>query len=339
MAERVKKVTMEDIAVKMNVSRALVSYALADKYGVSEEMKKQILTAAVEMGYFDRSSVPKKNRKEVHVLIGAEFVNEGSFFTRIIAGIEDGVRLQKLNMNLITFREESEMNGIIGKVTGSNTYGLVIIRQVSDEMTELLAKVQIPKVFVDLISPHSSFYDYEVRSNDFGNMINLTEYLIRKGHKKILFVGDITWALSYEERYRGYLYTMNKYGLIPKAVIDSNINKKLPYNREGIRQLLKHNDCTAFICMSDGVADYVYEDIKAHGLRIPEDISVVGFDDVTKSAKLDPPLTTMHIPKFEMGKVAFDLLKDQYREGSHSKTINLNADLKERKSVCQYIES
>ena len=60
MAERVKKVTMEDIAVKMNVSRALVSYALADKYGVSEEMKKQILTAAVEMGYFDRSSVPKK---------------------------------------------------------------------------------------------------------------------------------------------------------------------------------------------------------------------------------------------------------------------------------------
>ena len=224
MAERVKKVTMEDIAVKMNVSRALVSYALADKYGVSEEMKKQILTAAVEMGYFDRSSVPKKNRKEVHVLIGAEFVNEGSFFTRIIAGIEDGVRLQKLNMNLITFREESEMNGIIGKVTGSNTYGLVVIRQVSDEMTELLAKVQIPKVFVDLISPHSSFYDYEVRSNDFGNMINLTEYLIRKGHKKILFVGDITWALSYEERYRGYLYTMNKYGLIPKAVIDSNIN-------------------------------------------------------------------------------------------------------------------
>lgn len=136
MAERVKKVTMEDIAVKMNVSRALVSYALADKYGVSEEMKKQILTAAVEMGYFDRSSVPKKNRKEVHVLIGAEFVNEGSFFTRIIAGIEDGVRLQKLNMNLITFREESEMNGIIGKVTGSNTYGLVVIRQVSDEMTE-----------------------------------------------------------------------------------------------------------------------------------------------------------------------------------------------------------
>ena len=102
---------------------------------------------------------------------------------------------------------------------------------------------------------------------------------------------------------------------------------------------MKHNDCTAFICMSDGVADYVYEDIKAHGLRIPEDISVVGFDDVTKSAKLDPPLTTMHIPKFEMGKVAFDLLKDQYREGSHSKTINLNADLKERKSVCQYIES
>ena len=228
---------------------------------------------------------------------------------------------------------------VFGKVTGSNTYGLVVIRQVSDEMTELLAKVQIPKVFVDLISPHSSFYDYEVRSNDFGNMINLTEYLIRKGHKKILFVGDITWALSYEERYRGYLYTMNKYGLIPKAVIDSNINKKLPYNREGIRQLLKHNDCTAFICMSDGVADYVYEDIKAHGLRIPEDISVVGFDDVTKSAKLDPPLTTMHIPKFEMGKVAFDLLKDQYREGSHSKTINLNADLKERKSVCQYIES
>ena len=188
MAERVKKVTMEDIAVKMNVSRALVSYALADKYGVSEEMKKQILTAAVEMGYFDRSSVPKKNRKEVHVLIGAEFVNEGSFFTRIIAGIEDGVRLQKLNMNLITFREESEMNGIIGKVTGSNTYGLVVIRQVSDEMTELLAKVQIPKVFVDLISPHSSFYDYEVRSNDLLLPIRM---ICQKCQIRIILLGNL----------------------------------------------------------------------------------------------------------------------------------------------------
>lgn len=337
MAEKNKKVTMEDIAEHLHVSRALVSYALSDKYGVSEEMKKQILTTAVEMGYFDRNTMPRKNRKEVYVLVGAEFLNEGSFFTRIIAGIEEGAWEQKLNMNLITFQEECEMNGVISKVTGGNTYGLIVIRQISNEVLELLAKIKIPKVFVDLISPQSSLY--EVRINNFANMMSLTEYVIQKGHRRILFVGDVGWALSFEERYRGYVYTMKKYGLPCEAVTGSDKNRVYSFDRETVRNKLKNNFYTAFVCVNDSVADYVYQDIREQGFRIPEDISVVGFDDVSKAVRYDPPLTTMHIPKFEMGKVAFETLADQYREGSHSRIVCLNADLKERESICHVMNA
>lgn len=326
-----KKVTMNDVAEKLNISRALVSYALHDKYGVSDSMKKRILTAAVEMGYYNRGFENKKSRKGVYVLIGSEFIGEDSFWTRIIAGVESRVRANKLNIHLLTVTEGNERSEIIDKITSSSAYGLIVMRRVSESLVDLLDKIEIPKVFIDLTVSYSSIN--EVRANNYGNMIYLTEYLIKANHKKILFVGDTNWALSFRQRYMGYCEAMDRYGLEKHAIIGSCETKEYSYDRVRTREVLKNNPYTAIVCVNDSVADYVYEDIEASGLRIPEDISVVGFDDVPKAARQAPPLTTMHIPRFEMGEVAFNLLADQYRETNSSKIVCLNAYLKERQSV------
>lgn len=327
-----KKITMSEIAKELGISRALVSYALADKYGVSEEMKKKIITTAVELGYYKNASYNSQNKRNISVVIGAQFVSIDSFFTRIIAGIENSVRDKKYNLNLITFADSDDIEEIVSKIINFNTHGLIIIRQLEISFAKYFHKINIPKVYVDLIHPNSNFY--EVRINNFGNMYSLTQYVIDKGHKKLLFVGDISWALSFEERYSGFLSAAAKEGITAQSIVGKDADGIYPFDRKESFRYLQENKKATIVCASDSVAAYLYQDIAALKLSIPDDVSIVGFDDVEHSKRMNPPLTTMHIPKFEMGRVAFELLDEQYRvPGSISKVVCLNSYLIERNSL------
>lgn len=326
------KVTMAQIAKELNVSRALVSYALSDKYGVSEEMKRKIITTAVEMGYFRNKPMNRQSNRNISVVIGEEFLGTESFFTRIIAGIESGVRDQRCNLNLIPFAEKDSMEDLVSRIINCNTNGLIVIRQLELKFAQLLQEINIPKVFVDLISPNCNFF--EVRVNNFGNMFRMVRHVLDLGHKHLVFCGDVSWATSFEERYNGFVSAVKNESVRADAVISPDPQKRLPFDREALRKYLLENPTCCLVCASDSVAAYAYRDIFELGLKIPDQVSVVGFDDVEQSRRLDPPLTTMHIPKFEMGRMAFQLLYEQFTNRSEvSRMVCLNARLIERYSL------
>ena len=326
------KVAMAQIAKELNVSRALGSYALSDKYGVSEEMKRRIITTAVEMGYFRDKPMNVQNNRNISVVIGEEYLGTESFFVCFVAGIESGVRGRHCNLNLIPVSEGGSMEDLISRIINSNTHGLIVIRQLEPEFAQLLNEINIPKVFVDLISPNCNFF--EVRVNNFGNMFSLVWHVLGRGHRHLVFCGDISWATSFEERYNGFVSAVKTIPCRADAITSPDPKKEVPYDREALKRYLRENPSCCVVCASDSVAAYAYQDISELGLKIPDQISVVGFDDVEQAKRLEPSLTTMHIPKFEMGRVAFQLLYEQFAVRSKvSRMVCLNAHLIERHSL------
>lgn len=326
-----RKVTMTEIAKALGVSRSLVSYALTDKYGVSEEMKRHIITKAVEMGYFKTPHASLKISKRIAVIIGEEYLGEESFFTRIIAGIENSALEKKFIANILSLKDGEDVEQFVSRIIDSKPWGLIVIRQMDKKLAEYFKKLNMPKVFVDLIDANPDCF--EVRVNNYGNSYKMTEYLIRSGCDKLVFVGDVDWALSYDERYRGFLAACREYGVAHTDIIGKD-GKSRPFDDVAFADYVRKSSGSAVVCASDSIAHDVYEIIKAHNKSIPADFSVVGFDDMPFVKQLDPPLTTMHIPRFELGRVAFGLLREQigYYD-AQSRQVCLNAKLVERQSV------
>ena len=329
-----KKITMTAIAKELGVSRSLVSYALQDKYGVGEDMRKKIIAKAVQMGYYKTSHATVKMKNTIAIIIGEEFIGKSSFFDRIISGVEYHVILKKFVPKIVPMKQNQDISEIITTIIDLRPQGIVVIRQFDKNLAQKFTKLNFPMVFIDLVDPISNCF--EVRANNFGNMYEMTERLINKGVSNLVLLGDISWALSFNERYNGFV----------RACVDNNVKyesivgksqKGQPFDEKTFEKFVKNCTDYVIVCASDSIAITAYSIIKRANKKIPEEFSVVGFDDVHESKELDPPLTTMHIPRFEMGRVAFGLLYDQITDTGEkteqSRVVCLNAHFVERASV------
>lgn len=326
-----KKITMTQIARELGVSRSLVSYALQDKYGVSESMRQKIIEKAIEMGYYKTSHATIKLTKNILIIIGEEYLGEDSFFSRIISGIEYFALSKRYVPKIVEMKDSENINEFMTKIIDFKPQGVIVIRQLDQQLARGFDQLNIPLVFVDLISPTSDCY--EVRVNNFGNMYEMTGRLIEKGFRDFCFVGDIDWALSFRERYNGFVYACLEKNIAYRGVVGKSPHHQ-PLDEDAFAEYVSQNNNTVIVCASDSIAVSVYKIIAQAGKRIPRDFSVVGFDDVYFSSRMNPPLTTMHIPKYELGRVAFELLYEQFNYGmGQSRVICLNARYVERESV------
>lgn len=326
-----KKITMTQIAKELGISRSLVSYALQNKYGVSENMRQKIIEKAIEIGYYKMPHATIKLSKKILIIIGEEYLGEASFFSRIISGIEYFALSNNFIPKIEEMKDNENVNEFITKILEAKPQGVIVIRQLDKQLAQAFDKTNFPLVFVDLISPTSDYY--EVRVNNFGNMYEMTNRLIEKGFRDFCFAGDINWALSFRERYNGFMYACVENNVDYQSVTGKSSCDE-PLDVEAFAEYVRTNNNSVVVCASDSIAVSVYEVIEKAGKKIPQDFSVVGFDDTFFAPKMNPPLTTMHIPKFELGRVAFELLYEQLNYGmGQSRIICLNAKYVERESV------
>ena len=327
-----KKVTMTSVANALGISRSLVSYALRNKYGVSEEMKKKIVEKAIEMGYFKIKHPTIKISQKILIVIGEEYLGKESYFMRIISGIEYYALSKNYQPQIVEMKNDESIDDLMSKLIDAKPQGAIVIRQLEPKLASGLKKLNFPFVFIDLIAPTSECY--EVRVNNFGNVYELVKKLISEGHKKFCFAGDIAWALSFRERYNGFLYACRENGVKYSEIIGKHTYNE-PLDEIGFAKYVRKNNGSVIVCASDSIAVKVYEIISNEGKRIPENFSVVGFDDAYFAKTMNPPLTTMHVPRYDMGKVAFGLLHEQIENvKERSRIICLNAFFVERNSVC-----
>ncbi len=327
-----KSVTMGDVAKELGVSTVSVSKALTGKDGVSDAVREMIIKKADEMGYRYTGS-KKENTQERHnigIFVSERFINKDAYYSRLYEKTMMLMSEQKQMGMLEIIRRETEKAVQPPALISSNQIeGAIILGQMSKEYLRMLKSYKIPFLFMD-------FYDEDIIEDSvisdsvFGSDI-LTNYLINEGHKKIAFVGSIGSTSSIMDRYIGYYRAMLKAGL---AIKDEWRIEDRSEEGDKIELKLPADLPTAFVCNSDAAAFDLVKRLQKDGHRVPEDISVVAFDNFIYAEMSSPKITTYGVDTDALANTAIRIILDKLADPEYSVgRVLAPGSLIERKSV------
>jgi LacI family transcriptional regulator len=338
--------TIKDVAKEANVSIATVSLVVHKHERISIETSKRVNKAIKKLNYHPSRSgrrlVSQKTGNVGFILTDDHFLRSEPFYTRIFLGSEFEARNYEYYILLTTIPSDyNDKNHIPRFILEKNVDGIIIAGKVPFSIINQIEKFNLPIAFVDYFPP-SNDYSVVLIDNLSGG-IEATRFLIQQNHKNIGFVaGDIDHP-SISDRFRGYKMAMDHAGLYYSDlnfVIDENYTaRENGYN--AVKKLLEINkSITAIFACNDAMAIGVMQFLKEKGISIPEEISVIGFDDVEADLSLDPPLSTVRVPKYEMGievmKLMAEMLKDK---NVTKKKILVPVELIDRGSVTRFKEN
>jgi len=322
------------VAESAGVSVNTASRAINSKSDINEETKKRVLQVAQELGYVrNATAVALRTRKTgtIGVVIAD---NRNPFYAELLNGIEVAAREKNYHIILAnTQRDYKKEEEAINLLLTKRVDGLLITPvQDKDEDIKNLLDANIPFVVVgrdfENIEIDAVFND-EVKGGFLA-----TEYLIKKGHKRIALVDGFIYKSPAKGRLEGYKKALNKYRIsLDESLISvGDINIEDGYERT--KQMLEKNlDFTAIFTYNDMMAFGSMQAIKEKGLRIPEDIGLVGYDDIQFSSLISPSLTTIRLKKQELGIESVKLLFSRInKEHKKTKKIMLDVELQIRET-------
>lgn len=335
---QMKKVTMQDIADKLNISKSLVSLALNNKYGVSNETRYEILRTAVEMGFnfsYKYKGNNKNFKRRIPVYINREELTHNTYWSGIFKSCERILSEQNYKLIIEVWDEEELSLDAMKRLINANNEGILVINEIPDSMYKVLSKINIPVVFVDGKKYNDKDFD-NVRTNSYLGGFLVAEYLTQMGHKKIAFVGDKNYSISFRERYFGFKNYLDERGDIKFYGSCRQSTYDLSSNYEGeseiVKMFKKEDRPTAIFCANDRLALFAYGELKKIGLKPFDDVSIVGFDDSKESFMVSPKLTSVKIPVEELGRIAVRLLLYRINHMDTPKQVrftNVSLDIKE----------
>jgi len=325
-------ITMQEIAEKLNLSIATVSRALSGKEdSVSEETRQLILETAEKYGYKRR----RKAVKNVGFFIDREiFKRSSQFYAGIISGVEEELIKRKFVFQFNTIESNISDMKELG-VSSESIAGAIFAGNVSIELIRSVREMGLPTVLIDFNIPTEEIDC--VLIDDVDGMVKAVDYLYSLGHRRIAYLSLDSNEESVYNRLTGYKRGLEMHGLS----YDEDLIEKCPgliyEGYEATTRLLERDidrPPTAVIGYNDIIAIGAIDAIKRMGLRVPEDISVVGFDDIGIAREVVPSLTTLHVPKRAMGIIAVQHLM-RLIEGRKEliKKVLVPARLKIRKST------
>lgn len=308
-----KKVTIQDVAKELNLSRNTVAKALNNSDTVSYETRYVVIEKAYEMGYSKLSPVvlnefKLRNRiddtKTIVVLTRREI---SVFWNSIIMGISDELNKYgcKLQFNFIS--EQDEKNLALPLDLQAEVSGIIILSVFSIEYIEQIMKQSIPTVFLDgpsnleTIAHHGDI----VICEGYNSTRKIMNDLIAQGLKKIGFIGDITYCKTINDRYQGYLSALYYAGLDKDDSIVANYHPVHKfYKTDEVEKALNSFSCMpdAIVCANDDIALDVIRCLRNKGLSVPQDVAVTGYDNVEGMAQVEPFLTTVRVGNQRLGR-------------------------------------
>jgi LacI family transcriptional regulator len=335
------KVKFIDIARQSGVSVSTVSLVLNNKPGVSEETRARVLEVAGQLGYPLKSAASQRNGKSLTTIgmvvkIDPDLPPQANpFYSKVILGIEEACRLNGKNLLFASLPvDENNLPLEVPQILHNGFIdGLLLVGTFVDETFTLVSsRHPTPIVLVDGYSKTESFDS--VVSDNFRAAYQAVKYLIDKGHRHIGLVGsDDNCFPSLKERRNGYLRALKENEITEVSIANFNINKSHGY-QETISLLQEHPQITALFCVNDEVGNTAIRAAQSQGKRVPEDISVIGYDDTYFAANTHPALTTMQVDTVAMGRAAVHLLSLRLENPSSARiTLTIHPTLIERESV------
>lgn len=322
-----KAVKLSDIAERVGVSTVTVSKALSGQKGVSEEVREKIRSIAEDLGYQQPSAVRKsQNHKNfnIGILISERFlVKYESFYWQMYQAVATRATAEEcFTMLEVIGKAEEESSRMPKLVQERKVDGIIVIGKMMDAyLQHLNTEAGIPVIYLDYYNGREA--SDSVISNSYYGTYELTYYLYRMGHRKIAYVGTLLAMESITDRYFGYQKALLELGLEQKKgwVLDDRHIETGEIDTVNMLQIPKDMP-TAFVCNCDLTASFLIKKLKDNGYRVPEDISVVGFDNYLYPGLSDIQITTYEVDLKEMAKKAVynmisKISNENYKPGIH----------------------
>jgi len=338
------KVKLSDIALEMGISVAAVSMAINNKQGVSDETREQVIQVAERLGYkikpvkVQEEVFEKKFIKLLRIKKHGLVVMETAFFTAVIEGIESQCKkmgFEFLISNLTLNKEEQDQ---IVNEYHEHVEGMIVLCTELDEADVVdLEKIPCPVVILD--RKFECNVDTILMNNEKACK-QAVLYLVNKGHVDIGYLKSSRSIYNFESRFKSFREAIAMHQLPLKS---NHIFELLPTMEgayEDMLRLLEKQDKkdlpTAFIADNDIIALGAMNAMKQVGIKIPEEVSLIGIDDMPFCTIMSPQLTTVKVYKKEIGRQAVKMVVEKIKkESEFSRTVLVDTILIERESVKQ----
>ena len=306
-----KKVTMRDIGAALGVSTVTISKALSGKEGVSDAVRDKIIETARQMGYHYGAPQPEAEGKIIGILIADRHFSAPSFYSALYRELLREVKEAGMLgvLEIVSDQEEMSQTPPLS-MTVQKVSGIVLVGQFADEYVSAVLDTGLPTVLLDFFCDG---LDVDaVVSDGSGGCYQVTRYLIERGHRDIGFVGNLDRTTSIMDRYSGFLRAMMTAGLAVREdwlLRDSDRQGRYPRQFDLPKSLP-----TAFVCNNDMVACLLANQLEAQGVRVPEDVSIVGFDNFVYGEGVRP-ITTYAVDQQRMAQETVRRMKTRIHEG------------------------
>ncbi len=327
--------TIKDIANRLGVSVSTVSKGLNGASDISEELRQMVLDTAVEMGYSTKRSKKVENRKLAIFIENMDFEASTQFGYDIVLGFKQNAFRHKWDVTVIPvtpafqLAEKYDTYMLKNGFCGAFLVGFAL----HDEWMKQLETTTMPTVLFDNYIRENPNVAY-IGTDNYEGIDAAVDHLYTLGHKRIAFLNGSLHSMVSEQREEAFYNSMKAHGLTVEddlTVYGYYVADSAKYH---VPTFLKAG-ATAIICGNDLIASGVITECKLRGYRVPEDISVVGFDDIPISTMLEPPLTTIRQERGEMGKCAYVILNSLIHHIPICRT-QIRAALIERESTARY---
>jgi LacI family transcriptional regulator len=318
-----------DIAKAADVSPSAVSLALNNKTGVSTEVKRKIIAIASDMGYKAAGEgFPRLSNITIKLLKIAKhghIINEhhNAFITAYMEGIELGAKRRSYKME-VSFFDRVPVREIVDAQKGITADGFIVLgTELDAEDLACFSALPRPIVFIDTYVPMLAHDCVDMDNAD--GVFKAAEYLYARGHRNIGMVKSSLETRNFKMREWGFREAMGFFSL---PLPERNIVSVDPGFERSIIDMGKYLDKaasspTAFFCLNDNIAYGCMRALRDRAVNIPEDVSIIGFDDLPSSSLTEPPLTTIRVSTRQIGRTALEKLAEHISGSTEDLPVNI----------------
>jgi LacI family transcriptional regulator len=337
-----RKVTLAAVAELAKVAIGTASEALNNKPGVSPETRQLVLDAARQLGYDQRLAIDTAEASEAAIkTIGVikheqhDYPGIDPFYFPVLSGVERQCQDNGITMMYATSEVDlyNRTLRLPSKLVNTEMDGLVIVGSfLGEPFAREIRALKCPVVLIDGYAEGVRFD--RVLSNNVDGAYDAANYLIRNGHRHIGLIGTSEESYpSIKERREGYFKALARNDIAEAYIEYSPLNRASAHEAT-IKLLQKHPNITAMFVANDNAAFGVINAARSLGYEVPDNLSVVGFDDISFAQDMVPPLTTMRVDKIRMGQLAIQQLVYRVQHpNAPIMTIQIDTELVIRKSV------
>jgi len=315
-----RKTTIREVARAASVGIGTISRVLNSSSQVSRETRERVLKAIRRLGFRPNAQARRilKRRAEMvcFLLSNRDFLHP--FHARILQGVESSASGLKQHVlfaalhysprtppNRIDLPPVLQEHGLID--------GLILAGTIYPNLLRRIASIHMPFVaFTNNVVGMGDDQQFDqVGFDDFNGTLHATRYLTGNGHRRIVFAGDISYPWL-QRRFEGYRQGMREKKLKSALITAQNPQSFVDFGQKSAERILSRQPRpTAVVAGNDEIAYGLWRSLRRHGIKVPDDISLVGFDDREEAVLMDPPLTTVRVHKEEIGETCMKMLLER----------------------------